>query len=77
APFGLPSLIHALADGAAPAVLGQLFFQGVVSGVVSFLAYTVAVAFLGAARATALTAVVPVTAGLAAIAFLGEGISIA
>ncbi|MBP0650491.1 hypothetical protein J8J40_25940, partial [Mycobacterium tuberculosis] len=40
-------------------------------------AYTVAVAFLGAARATALTAVVPVTAGLAAIAFLGEGISIA
>lgn len=77
APFGLPSLVSALTSGAGPALAGQLFFQGVVSGVVSFLAYTLAVAWLGAARATALTAVVPVTAGLAAIAWLGESMSLA
>lgn len=76
APFGLPSLVRAVADGAAPALAGQLLFQGVISGVVSFLAYTLAVAWLGAARATALTAVVPVTAGLAAIAWLGESMSL-
>jgi drug/metabolite transporter (DMT)-like permease len=76
APFGLPSLVAAVEAGAGAALLGQLFFQGIVSGVVSILAYTLAVAWLGAARATALTAVVPVTAGLAAIAFLGEAVSV-
>jgi drug/metabolite transporter (DMT)-like permease len=76
APFGLPSLVHAVAAGAWVPLAGQLFFQGVVSGVVSFLAYTLAVSYLGASRATALTAVVPVTAGLAAIAWLGETMSL-
>lgn len=76
APFGLPSLVHAVAAGAWSPLAGQLFFQGIVSGVVSFLAYTLAVSYLGAAKATALTAVVPVTAGLAAIAWLGETMSL-
>lgn len=76
APFGLPSLVHAVAAGAWGPLAGQLFFQGIVSGVVSFLAYTLAVSYLGAAKATALTAVVPVTAGLAAIAWHGETMSL-
>jgi drug/metabolite transporter (DMT)-like permease len=75
-PFGAPELIHSIAVAPAGAVLGQVFFQGLISGVVSLLAYTLAVSNLGPARATAITAIVPVTAGLAAIVFLGEDITL-
>ncbi len=54
-------------------VLGQQFVvQGLLAGVVALITYTTAVRHLGAARASALTALTPPTAVLAAVLLLDE-----
>ena len=55
------------------AVLGhQVLLQGLMAGVLSLVTYTTAVRHLGAGRATAITALTPATAIIAAGALLGE-----
>jgi drug/metabolite transporter (DMT)-like permease len=53
-------------------VAGQIFSQGVLSGVVALACYGAAVARLGASRAAVLSAVPPALAALIAIPVLGE-----
>jgi drug/metabolite transporter (DMT)-like permease len=53
-------------------VAGQIFSQGVLSGVVALACYGAAVARLGASRASLLSAVPPALATLIAIPVLGE-----
>ncbi|MBE9606683.1 DMT family transporter [Acetobacteraceae bacterium H6797] len=55
------------------AVLAQQFVvQGLLAGVIALLTYMAALKHLGAARTTAVTALVPVTITIAAVLFLGE-----
>ncbi len=56
----------------APELAAQLVVQGVLSGVVAVLAFTAAVKWLGASRAAAFPAMVPVTATLIGIPVAGE-----
>jgi drug/metabolite transporter (DMT)-like permease len=53
-------------------IVGQIFSQGVLSGVVALACYSAAVARLGASRASLLSAVPPALAALIAIPVLGE-----
>lgn len=55
-----------------PELVAQVVVQGVLSGVVAMLAFTSAVKWLGASRAAAFPAVVPVTATLIGIPVAGE-----
>jgi drug/metabolite transporter (DMT)-like permease len=61
-----------LARHAAGDIVWQVFWQGVLIGVVSLVALNHAIARLGAERASALLALVPVLSALLALAFLGE-----
>ncbi|WP_035716008.1 DMT family transporter [Azorhizobium doebereinerae] len=71
-PFGAGE-IWAAAQATPGMVLAQQFVtQGVLAGVVALLTYTTAVRNLGAARATALTALTPPAALLTAVFLLGE-----
>jgi drug/metabolite transporter (DMT)-like permease len=54
------------------AIAGQALYQGVLSMIISLLLYTRAVAALGAALTTTITAAVPATATIAAFILLGE-----
>lgn len=74
-PVGLPRLVAVAEVAPLGDLAAQLLIQGVVSGIVSILAYTIAVASLGAARATAATAITPVVIGLVAIPVLGETVT--
>jgi drug/metabolite transporter (DMT)-like permease len=56
----------------APELAAQIVVQGVLSGVVAVLAFTSAVKWLGASRAAAFPAMVPVTAILMGIPVAGE-----
>lgn len=60
--------------GALPwdALIYQIVTQGVLSGVVSIVTYTIAIDRLGAPRAASLSAMVPVLAAMLAIPMLGE-----
>jgi len=58
----------------ATVLLQQTLVQGVMSGVVALLTYTVALKHLGPARTTAVTALTPVFVTLAAVLLLGEGL---
>lgn len=53
-------------------IMVQLVYQGPLTGVVALLAYTRAVALLGATRTAAFTALLPLTALLLGIPVLGE-----
>lgn len=75
-PLGLPRLIETAAVLPASVLLTQVFVQGVISGVMSILAYTLAVKHLGPSKATAATAIAPVAIGLAAVPVLGESITL-
>lgn len=50
----------------------QLIYQGPLTGIVALLVYTRAIAILGATRASAFTALLPLTAMLLAIPVVGE-----
>jgi len=50
----------------------QLIYQGPLTGIVALLVYTRAVAILGATRASAFTALLPLSAMLLAIPVIGE-----
>ena len=63
----LPSL-------AAGELLWLLLLHGVLSGAVSIVTYSYAIAQLGAARAASLSALVPVLAAVMGAAFLGEAL---
>ena len=53
-------------------LLEQLLVQVLIAGVLSLLAYTTAVRYLGPARATAVTAIKPATATIASVFQLNE-----
>lgn len=67
-PFGAERIGAALQ--ATP--VQQVLLQGVVAGVLSLLTYTTAVKYLGPSRATAISALTPATATLAAVFILDE-----
>lgn len=74
-PFILPSLPVDFARAAQAPLrdwLLQIFVQGVLSGFVALLTYTIAVRNLGPTRSAALTGLTPVTVMLAGWAFLAE-----
>jgi drug/metabolite transporter (DMT)-like permease len=54
------------------AILFQGFYQGILAGIVFFMAFNRAVELLGSARAAVFLAMVPVLAALMAIPVLGE-----
>lgn len=57
------------------ALLTQITIHGVLGGAVSIAAYGLAIEKLGAAAATSLSALVPVTAALMGVAWLGEALT--
>lgn len=71
-PFGAERIFSALATTSLAALLHQILIQGLIAGVLSLLTYTTAVNYLGPERATAITALTPATATLAAVFILGE-----
>lgn len=71
-PFGAQHIVSALEVTALAQVLQQVVLQGLVAGVLSLLAYTSAVKYLGPSRATAITALTPAMATLAAMLILDE-----
>lgn len=71
-PFGAERIVSALQATPLQALLQQVLLQGVVAGVLSLLTYTTAVKYLGPSRATAITALTPATATLAAVFILDE-----
>ncbi len=71
-PFGLPPMIEAIRGGDLHEVLFQAVLQGVFSGLIALVAYNTGVARLGASKAAAFVAMVPVVATLFAIPLLGE-----
>jgi drug/metabolite transporter (DMT)-like permease len=71
-PFGLPPVMEAVRAGHLHEVLFQAVVQGIFSGLVALVAYNTGVARLGASKAAAFVALVPVVATLIAIPVLGE-----
>jgi drug/metabolite transporter (DMT)-like permease len=71
-PFGAQRIVAALVITPAAALMQQVLLQGLVAGVLSLLTYTTAVKYLGPSRATAITALTPATATLAAVFILDE-----
>jgi drug/metabolite transporter (DMT)-like permease len=63
---------QALWQADARSILVQLIYQGPLTGIVALLAFNRALAILGAARAAAFTALLPLTTLLLAIPVLGE-----
>ena len=72
APFGVPSLAAAVQEGHARDVAMQAVIQGLLSGVVAFVAFNIAIARIGASKAAAFVAFVPACAALIAIPVLDE-----
>ena len=54
----------------------QCFFQGIVATILAMLAYLKAISLLGAERAAAFLALVPIVTGLVAVPLLGETLTI-
>ena len=71
-PFGTLHIFSALAEISPGILVQQILIQGLIAGVLSLLSYTTAVKYLGPARATAITALTPATATLAAVFILDE-----
>jgi drug/metabolite transporter (DMT)-like permease len=72
APFGIPGIVSAARSGFLAEVATQAIVQGVLSGVVAIVLYGVAIRNLGASRAAAFVALVPVAAALMGIPLLQE-----
>lgn len=71
-PFGIVPLLAAIAHGRGGEVAVQALVQGGLSGVVAVVLFGVAILRLGASRAAAFAALIPVLAGMLAIPVLGE-----
>jgi drug/metabolite transporter (DMT)-like permease len=71
-PFGAPPLMNAFMTASSGVLLVQAVLQGLVSGVVNMVLYSVAINGLGASRAAAISPLGPVFASLIAIPVLGE-----
>src|SRR6185312_14153942 len=71
-PFGIPEVIDLVRAGHGHEVLFQAVLQGLFSGLIALVAYNTGVEKLGASKAAAFVALVPVVATLIAIPILGE-----
>lgn len=71
-PFGVPEVIDLVRAGHLHEVLFQAVLQGLFSGLIALVAYNTGVERLGASKAAAFVALVPVVATLIAIPILGE-----
>ncbi|MBH0239378.1 DMT family transporter [Methylobrevis albus] len=71
-PWGFGSLAHALATAPVSAIAGQVVVQGLIAGVFSIVAFSLAANRLGASRASAITGFTPVAVLAAAAILLGE-----
>ena len=71
-PFGVPPVVEAIRAGHVHEILFQAVLQGVLSGIVALVAFNTGIDRLGASRASAFVALVPVVATLLAIPVLGE-----
>ncbi|MEZ5832826.1 MAG: DMT family transporter [Dongiaceae bacterium] len=63
---------HGLREASWPEFWAQLIYQGPLTGIVALLVYTRTIAILGVTRASAFTALLPLTALLLAIPVVGE-----
>jgi drug/metabolite transporter (DMT)-like permease len=71
-PFGVPEVIELVRAGHLHEVLFQAVLQGLLSGLIALVAYNTGIERLGASKAAAFVALVPVVATLIAIPILGE-----
>jgi drug/metabolite transporter (DMT)-like permease len=71
-PFGVPQTLEVVRAGYLHEVIFQAVLQGVLSGLIALIAYNVGIERLGASKAAAFVALVPVVATLLAIPVLGE-----
>lgn len=71
-PFATMPLINTLADGRAGEVAVQALVQGVLSGIVATILFAIAILELGASRAAAFAALIPVLVAALAYPLLGE-----
>ncbi|MBA1155211.1 DMT family transporter [Microvirga mediterraneensis] len=71
-PLGAPSLVQALDHGLAGSVILQAIVQGFFSGVVGIVLYGLAIDYLGASRAAAVSPLSIVLAAVIAVPLLGE-----
>lgn len=71
-PFGTMPLINTLTDGRVGEVAVQALVQGVLSGIVATILFAIAILELGASRAAAFAALIPVLVALLAYPVLGE-----
>jgi drug/metabolite transporter (DMT)-like permease len=71
-PFGLPPTIELVRTGHLNEIIFQAVLQGVLSGLIALIAYTIGIERLGASKGAAFVALVPVVAMLLAIPVLGE-----
>ena len=65
-----------LAAAPVSMIVIQCFFQGIVATILAMLAYLKAISLLGAERAAAFLALVPIVTGLVAVPLLGETLTI-
>jgi len=72
APFGLPGVINAVQQGLYGEIGLQLLQQGVLSAMVAFLTYSIAIKRLGPSRAATLVALAPLLSSTAAYFVLDE-----
>jgi drug/metabolite transporter (DMT)-like permease len=71
-PFGVAPVVEAIRAGHMHEILFQAVLQGVFSGIVALVGFNIGINRLGASRAAAFVALVPVVATLLAIPILGE-----
>jgi drug/metabolite transporter (DMT)-like permease len=71
-PFGLFPTVELVRTGHLHEIIFQAVLQGVLSGLVALIAYSVGIERLGASKGAAFVALVPVVATLLAIPVLGE-----
>lgn len=71
-PFGLFPTIELMRTGHMHDVIFQAILQGILSGLVALIAYSIGIDRLGASKGAAFVALVPVVATLLAIPVLGE-----
>jgi drug/metabolite transporter (DMT)-like permease len=71
-PFGTMPLINTLTDGRVGEVAIQALVQGVLSGIVATILFAIAILELGASRAAAFAALIPVLVAALAYPLLGE-----
>lgn len=71
-PFAASDIWQAIETTAVLTLVQQLAIQGLLAGVLALILFTTAVSYLGPSRTTAITALTPVTALMAAGLWIGE-----